>query len=200
MIDLLNSSIPIKEQWEKLYTEISPVLFQYGRKMTSQESLIEDSIHDVYVNLWRIRETIPAIQHPKAYLISAFRRSLLHKLQESDRVHKLHMLSYEPDFYLSFSFESVLIQTEISQQQQQALKNALTALSTRQREAIYLKFYENHSNDEVADIMKMEKSAVYTLVYKALSSLRKALRTSAPTHLSQEYHLFLLMSLSIFLV
>ncbi len=175
------SITPSKEQWEQLYVENSPVLYNYGCKLTAQTSLVEDCIHDVFFSLWKMRDRLAEIRHPKAYLIRCFRRLLLQKLQENARINRLALHSQEPEFHLDFSSEATLIQAEVSSEQLQMLKNALLSLYPRQREAIYLKFYESHSYDEVADIMKLEKSALYTLIYKALNSLRKALRhNSAP--------------------
>ena len=46
-------------------------------------------------------------------------------------------------------------------------------LPRRQREAIFLKFYMNLNNHEIADLMKINIQSVYNLVFGALGNLKK---------------------------
>ena len=48
----------------------------------------------------------------------------------------------------------------------------LGSLSTQQREMIYLKFYEDFSYEQIADIMGITVKSSYKLLYKALDKLR----------------------------
>ena len=51
---------------------------------------------------------------------------------------------------------------------------AFTILSERQREAIYLKFYQNMSFEEIALMMDISPRAVYKLIYRAIEVLQKS--------------------------
>ena len=68
------------KQWEILYENLSPVLFKYGCKITSQEGLVEDCIHDVFTRIWGRQEQLSEIRHSRAYLIQSFRHHLFAKL------------------------------------------------------------------------------------------------------------------------
>ena len=164
------------KQWEKLYEHFSPVLFQYGCKITSNKGLVEDCIHDVFANIWGRQEQLSEIRHSKAYLTQSFRHHLFAKLREEAQRRSISPLAY--DFPLVLSEEASWIEDEMSREKQSNVSRALKNLSARQREAIYLRFYGSHSCSEVAHIMGLEKSAVYTLVYKALSQLKTSLQIS----------------------
>lgn len=162
------------KQWEQLYARLSPVLFQYGCRITAQKGLIEDCIHDVFVRMWGRQERFSEVKHLEAYLTQSFRHHLFAKLKEEAGRRAIAPAQYS--FFLTLSQEDVRIEEEISQEQRSRINAALHRLSPRQREAVYLRFFKNHCCDEVARIMDLEKAAVYSLIYKALSRLRDSLQ------------------------
>ena len=82
------------------------------------------------------------------------------------------------DVFISFSPEFELIARQTNEQQKQALQQAITRLSHRQREAITLLYIEELSYSEVSAIMLLKVRSVYNLIHTALESLRKQLTQS----------------------
>ena len=74
---------------------------------------------------------------------------------------------------IEFNIESNLIQAQLSKELASQLKTSVASLSKGQQEAIYLRFYENMSYDEVASVMHTNVKAVYNLIGKANHSLHK---------------------------
>jgi RNA polymerase sigma factor (sigma-70 family) len=191
-----HTAFELSHQWEQLYVEFGPLLYNYGCKITPQTSLVEDSIHDVFVNLLKNPQHAHTIENPKAYLFKSFRRQLMSKLKADAKSHPL--LLSDKDVYpfnIELSSETFQIAEETHKEHQRKLSNAIQQLSARQREAIYLKFYENHSYEEVASIMKVEKSALYSMIYKSLVQLRKVLSPALPSKMSVGYNLFFVQML-----
>ena len=52
------------------------------------------------------------------------------------------------------------------------LKEAIADLTPRQREVIYLKYFEGLSTDELAEILQIRAQSIYNLVHDALENLR----------------------------
>ncbi len=50
-------------------------------------------------------------------------------------------------------------------------------LTKRQREAIFLKFYNDLSYSDIASIMDLQVDSVYNVISKAIESLRHKLKT-----------------------
>ena len=187
-------SEPNEGDWEHLYTQLSPDLFQYGCKICADPNLVEDCMHDVFVNFFR-SATRSNIKNPKAYLLKSLRHSLMAKLKADARQRELLSGEFKTQFEAEFSTESLQIIRETNEVQRQELSNALQHLSARQREAIYLKFYENHSYEEVSDIMKVDKSALYTLIYKSLQQMKNAMRRQKASRLIVGMSLLCLMGI-----
>ena len=169
---------PSDERWKEIYKNYVPVLYNYGCKIINDPAVVEDCIQDVFVELWENSAKMADIRCLKAYLFKILRRKIMAHLDHDKKQFLQKEYVRESDFKITFSFETMLIEKELLKDQKRSLKLALGTLTNRQREAIFLKFYEGHSYNEVADIMKLEKSAVYTLVYKAMSQLRNALKKS----------------------
>ena len=67
------------------------------------------------------------------------------------------------------------IETESHQQQQKHLLKAIHQLPKRQREIVYLFYYNNLSYKEIASVMSLEVKTVYNQIYTALETLKKHL-------------------------
>jgi len=85
--------------------------------------------------------------------------------------------SYGFDF--SPSQEDALIEEEWETERNKKVRNSLHSLTKRQREAIYLKFFNQLSYHEVAAIMDLHVDSVYNLISKSIDLLRKRLKGDA---------------------
>lgn len=85
--------------------------------------------------------------------------------------------SYGFDF--SPSKEDSLIEEEWEIERNKKVRNSLHALTKRQREAIFLKFFNQLSYHEVAAIMDLHVDSVYNLISKSIDILRKKLKADS---------------------
>ncbi len=69
--------------------------------------------------------------------------------------------------------DTTLMQNETDKQRNQQLQTAIETLSPRQREALYLRFYQNLSYEEIANIMNVEQQSAYNLIFRGVEALRK---------------------------
>jgi RNA polymerase sigma factor (sigma-70 family) len=142
----------------------------------------KDCIQDMFISLWRTRETLGEVRSIRFYLLKAYRRKVIRALS-ARKGPKAHLpLSDDYSFELAFSFEECLIAQELFKEQQENLAEAVAALSFRQREAIYLKFYKGLSYEEISEIMGLQYQSVRNYVHQGICILRKKL--SAPVILT----------------
>ena len=66
-----------------------------------------------------------------------------------------------------------MIKKELDNELRIRLKTALASLTDRQREAIFLKFYEGLSYEEVSAIMNISTKATYKIMARALGMLKE---------------------------
>jgi RNA polymerase sigma factor (sigma-70 family) len=160
--------------YKQLYYEYFKKFYNYGKKFTTDTALIEDSIQEVFLEIWNKKEKMMQIESPNSYFFSAFRFILLEKIQQSKR--SIQANYSEED--IGFSPELQIIARETDRQLQQKLAEALVSLTPRQREAIFLRFYEGLSYEEVANVLNITVKATYKIMGRSLTSLKDHIGSS----------------------
>ncbi|GAB3320945.1 sigma-70 family RNA polymerase sigma factor [Larkinella ripae] len=159
--------------FEELYNRYFKVLYSYASKFTPDKELVRDCIHDLFIELWESRRNLRHTTSIKYYLFKAMRYTMLDQLSAKQR------LVFEQHDAVSGSFDFVppheasLVAQQLDDEQKERILKALNTLTQRQKEAIYLKFYNNLSYEEIASIMALNVDSSYNLISKALGVLRK---------------------------
>ncbi len=86
-------------------------------------------------------------------------------------------LSEDGTGHFEWSHEHFLIAEQENAEKKQRVLDALGRLSNRQKEIIYLKYYQNLSYEEVSEIMNINYQAARNLLYQAIKSLKSILGT-----------------------
>lgn len=157
---------------EDLMQAHSRLLFRYGRKFSTDADLVKDCIQDLYLDLWERRDHLRADVRVKPYLMVALRRRLHRQAQR--QVSLDGVLAPEPDLLplIDFSVEERYIEDEATRARAHALHALLKSLPTRQKEAVYLKFFEDLDREEIAQTMGVAPQSVSNLLQEALRKLR----------------------------
>jgi RNA polymerase sigma factor (sigma-70 family) len=168
-------SLGDEEAYRQCYLFYYKRLFNYGRKFTPEVALLEDAIQESLVLLWTGREKLNTIANPHTYLFSTFRYILFRMIKKSETLRKFQPAgSAEPEFNAEYLF----IDREEQLQLQKQLYQSIHRLTARQREAIFLRFFEGFSYKEVALILGISVKATYKIMARALLQLRVALSIS----------------------
>ena len=158
----------------QLYDDHYRALNNYGYKFTKDVSLIEDAIHDLFVKLWTNRSTLgntpPSVRN---YLYKALRNILFRKIKAQSRFSSLESDDY--DYTFEVSCDNLLIEDEEEKLLRNTIKDILEKLPARQKEIVYLRFYEGLSYEEVAEVMAIDIHSVYKLWYKAMEGLKDSM-------------------------
>ncbi len=146
------------------------VLFSYGCKFSKDEDFVKDCIQDVFFELWNRREKISQAANVKAYLFKSLRLRIFREQSKWN-----NSSSFEDSFLFEddFNIESHLIQEQTSKEIRQKLQTILTGLTQRQKEILYLHFFEDMDHDGIGRTMGLNRQSVYNLLYRSITTLRK---------------------------
>ncbi len=164
--------------YEQIYRQNIRLLYEYAYRFVVDKQFINDCLQDMFVDIWEKRERLSDTDNIKFYLIKALRNRLLRSLENSRKLTNAEDSFENLPFQLVASFETVLIEEQQQEALLRQLQNALNQLSERQKEAIYLRFYQNMSYEEIASLLGMEQQSVYNLIFRALESLRKKMNVT----------------------
>lgn len=157
-----------------IYNQYVVSLYHYGEMITSDKELIEDSIHDFFVDLWKNRGNLAQVHSLKFYLYKGLKRKIIRNLSLKRKL-PLNEITGDHDFEMVLSHEFNMIANEVSEQQKTNTLKALSKLSRRQKEAIILRFYDGLSYKEIGDLLSISVKSTYTLIYRAIDVLKQHL-------------------------
>jgi len=161
-----------RQALESIYRNNFAHLYNYGKKLSRDESLIEDCIQDLFVELWEKRDRLGDTDSIKPYLLVSIRRKIINTANKLQKT----ISDKEPtdeSFEAELSIDSLLVEDEKKRENQHKLREAMLKLSHRQREVIYLKYQQNMDYKDIADSMNINYQSVRNLVSKAISQLSK---------------------------
>ncbi len=148
-------------------------LFHYGLKFTADPEFVKDTIQDLFLHIWERRESLNADIPPKPYLMASLRRMMNRSPLKSPLIPESFPAIYPPLPCIEFSVEKNFIQHESARVLSQQLKTLLDELPLRQKEVIYLKFYQELSRGQIAMVLDIAPQTVSNLLQMALNKLKK---------------------------
>ena len=156
----------------KLYQLYFKLLYNYGMKICSESTRVEDCIHDLFVDLWRYRANLSSTTSVRFYLYRSLRRNLV---KQKDNTMWLYDDASFIDEVLRLSTQSQehdIIESESKDEKTAKLQKLLNDLSPRQFEALVLYFYDEFSYEEIATILNVNEQSARNLVQRGLMQLR----------------------------
>ncbi len=141
--------------FETLYHEQFLSMVKFATLMTGNREVARDIVQDAFV---RLHVKWAGVEYPKAYL----RTSVVNGCRSRarwERRRRGRRLADEPTV----------------EQRPEELNDVLARLSTRQRAAIVLRFYEQHSEVEIARILHCRPGTVGSLISRGLVAMKHEL-------------------------
>ena len=159
--------------FEKIFRSYYPSLLSYGLRFNKDDEEIKDCIQIMFLNIWERKEFLGNSDSIRSYLLASLRRLILKRMRSTISFVELDF--DDSNFHIELSVESQIIHDQTLRENVIFLQNAIQNLPDRQKEALYLKFYNDRSFADIAAIMNITTRAVYKLIYKALDSLNEEL-------------------------
>lgn len=163
-----------EEAFALIYKQHAKLLYAYGIKLVKDRDIVEDCIHDLFMDLWRRKEYLSNTDSIRLYLLKALKRKMLRVLSKNKKTwDSAYSLSDEHDSQVVFPHETILIANQLTAEQQEKLKQGMDKLSDNQREIIFLRFYAQLSYEEIGNMLAINYQSVKNLMFRSMKSLRK---------------------------
>ena len=157
-------------------------LYNYASRFTKSDELIKDCIQEVFISLWQRREMADTILSPKYYFIRAIKNKVLKAVHRTMQRGTSSDLLDEYDFFHEFSIEQIIIDKQVSEEKAVKLRRIVALLSKRQKEIIYLKYYQHLDHGQIAELMNVSRQSVYNLLHEAIHNLRSLWHSDFVAH------------------
>ena len=160
-----------------LYDLYVDQLFSVGMKMIKDRHLVQDQIHELFLDLYKYHGKLSEVQNVGGYLVTSFKRKI-YKQNNFEITHlnpnweqNLKNVSYE--LKVTKSHEEELISNEEANERSGFLRRTLENLTDHQRSILRMRFTEDRSYEEIADSLSLSVASTRTLLYRTLKSIRK---------------------------
>ena len=160
-----------KSALKTIYDQEFQYLFNYGRKIFQRTELVEDSIHDLFVEIWQRHETVGPTDSIRRYLATSLRRKIVSTLKKESRSQSVDSFDMIP-FDVELAIDEVIIAQELSEEQAMQLKKAFDKLTAKQKEILYLRFYQGLDYEQIAEVLGMKYQSLRNAVSRAIKNLR----------------------------
>ncbi|WP_431241549.1 RNA polymerase sigma factor [Flavobacterium sp. P21] len=173
--------------FERYYAD----LVRYGNSLSPFEEKVQDCIQDVFTDIWIYRNSLQSSVVVKAYLLSSVRKRIA-RLHERDHIFRKTASTDSIAFLLEFSVDHQLLDEADDDAKEKIihLNKLLNDLPARQKEAIYLRYHQGLSVEQIAEMLDVNYQSASNLLHRGLMSLRKDWKGN--------FALFLLLSASSF--
>ncbi len=173
-----------KSALSQIYYLYVDKLFRYGKKFSTDDELIKDTIQDLFFDLIRTRDKLGSTDHIYFYLIKAFRRKLFRSLAGTKLMRQADDEANMQTANIIYSVEEDWIQKEQCTKKEEMVRKGLALLSPKQREIIYYRFTCDFEYDQICEIMSMKYDSARKMVFRAIQTLREHVTDTNFTFLS----------------
>lgn len=156
---------------EKIYRVYFDELYHYGNKWLNDPNFTEDVIQDLFVKLIRTRQNLSQTTSIKFYLFRSFRSLALDKIKADKKMVSMDEPGHET-FPVYLTPEHKLIDKQEYELIKEKLSTALSALTPRQREVLFLRYNKDFSYSQIAEMMELTTKATYKLMARATDALK----------------------------
>jgi RNA polymerase sigma-70 factor (ECF subfamily) len=166
-----------RDAFRALYDRFAPEMFALCERILHSRDDADDAVADIFWEVWRRRERYDAGRGtPRTYLLTLGRSRAIDRLRSRaarpDMNHQRRTDGEEQLPAAGRSPEDAAAAAELRSR----VTIALADLSTRQREAMELAYFEGLSHQQIADRLAAPLGTVKTHIRQGLVKLRTALR------------------------
>lgn len=159
-----------KKSLSFLYTKYFNSLYNYGSRITTDLGLVEDSIQDLFIEFWNKRSELSDVRNIKYYLYKSLRRKIIYKLSLKAKHPETDDLTA---FEIKLSDKTHYLHHQITNDIRNRLSQLIETLTPKQKEAIFLIYYDELTYEEAASIMCLKVKTVYNLIHLSIAKLRE---------------------------
>ncbi len=155
-----------------IYESHAKNLILYGRRLNNNRDLVANCVQQLFANLLDRRKHLGPTNNINFYLLKSFRSILIKELKKAEKM-DTEQFKVEKSASLEDSVEDQIIYQEYARQQKEHLYQAMNHLTPREKEILYLKYFSNVANKEIAEILSISYQSVKNTATRAIQKLKE---------------------------
>lgn len=152
--------------YEQLFVLYADELFLYGCQLGLSKEDVDDQIHDLFLSFMLKKTDMKSIENLRSYVFRSFHNKVMDFFRENEK-----------SIIQVGTFEAVELEDlekySTAKRLETAINKSIGELTLPQRTALTLRYFQDFSYDDIAQIIGCTPHAARKFVSKALASLRK---------------------------
>lgn len=157
-----------EDAFNQLYKKLYPKLIRYGLSLGVEHTVVQDAIQELFIWIWQNPQKIGPAQNPEAYIYLSIRNNLITKQKQVQRREDL----LNRQIPITETTATDLPYLDGDSQENVQIARLLNELPDRQREVLFLRYYEEKSIREISKIMGVSPQIVRNYAFRAIKKLQ----------------------------
>lgn len=162
----------------RLYRQLNGPLRYYGQQIIANQSIpsINDILQELFLWIAKHPHKLKTVDNLEAYLFATLRENIYRAFFRKNQQKKYqdnYLKSLSDKDQLTSPIEEAIVQADNKRTQKEWIQYQLSQIAPSQREVLYLKYFNQLSYQEIAQIMKISEQVARNYAYRGIQQLRK---------------------------
>lgn len=159
---------------EMLYKRHFPSLMRYGLKITHMREPVQDCLQELFFQLWVKKENLQEVKSVRFYLMKWLKRDLVRSITGKNSARNVQVVEGDgEELSIEADITDFFEEKDLQSHQAIAIRKALNALTKKEREVVYLRFFMNLPYEEISLVMNVNYQVVMNYMHRAMKALRE---------------------------
>jgi RNA polymerase sigma-70 factor, ECF subfamily len=161
---------------EELYRTYAPAAFGMAIRVTGQEALAQEVVHDAFMALWRAPEAFdPARGSFRTFFLSLVHHRAVDTVRREERLRKRSERAANLEPLHDEDVAEVVVEDAYLVQRRKEVHQALEGLPPDQRRVLELAYFDGQTQARIAEELGIPIGTVKTRTLAAMRKLRRSL-------------------------
>ena len=164
-----------RRAFEELYRRYATAAYGLALRVTGQDSLAQDVVHDAFLAMWRVPEAYdPARGTFRAFFLSLVHHRAVDVVRREERLRR-RALRVNPDSEVGEDVADDVVRDAWLTVRRRQVRDALHQLPPEQRQVLELAYFGGYTQARIAEELGVPLGTVKTRTFAAMRKLQRLL-------------------------
>jgi RNA polymerase sigma factor (sigma-70 family) len=169
-----------RDAFDRLYRRYSPTAYGIAYRLTGQQLLAQDVVHDAFLALWRAPEAFDAARGAfRSFFLSLVHHRAVDTIRREERIRARQDRAANLEPAADEDPADEVVDDDFVARRRLEVRDALADLSADQRQVLEMAYFEGRTQVRIAEELGIPLGTVKTRTFAALRKLRANLEVEA---------------------
>jgi RNA polymerase sigma factor (sigma-70 family) len=165
-----------EQAFAELYSAYAPAAYGMAYRVTGQEALAQDVVHDAFIALWRAPEAYdPARGSLRTFFLSLVHHRAVDTVRREERMRRRNERAANLEAVYDEDVAEGVVEASYLGVRRKEVREAMGTLPAEQRRVLALAYFGGYTQARIAEELGIPVGTVKTRTLAAMRKLRRAL-------------------------